>query len=82
MCLLDKESPGGAVTPRSATPGNEVLMQRQSTVYRPTEGEDSHPHCCSKGLVFLTYTVHDEEVGEEVERLEVIPCRRCKEEAA
>jgi hypothetical protein len=29
------------------------------------------------GLVFLTYTVFDEAVGEEVERLEVVPCRRC-----
>ena len=28
-------------------------------------------------LVFLTYTVFDEAVGEEVERLEVLPCRRC-----
>jgi hypothetical protein len=29
------------------------------------------------GLVFLAYTVFDEAVGEEVERLEVVPCRRC-----
>jgi hypothetical protein len=28
-------------------------------------------------LVFLTYTVFDEAVGKEVERLEVVPCRRC-----
>jgi hypothetical protein len=28
-------------------------------------------------LVFLTYTAFDEAVGEEVERLEVVPCRRC-----
>jgi hypothetical protein len=27
-------------------------------------------------LDFLTYTVFDEAVGEEVERLEVVPCRR------
>jgi hypothetical protein len=27
----------------------------------------------------LTYTVFDEAVGEEVERLEVVPCRRCAE---
>jgi hypothetical protein len=33
------------------------------------------------GLVFLTYTVFDEAVGEEVERLEVVPCRRCAIEA-
>jgi hypothetical protein len=29
------------------------------------------------GLVFLTYSVFDEAVGEEVERLDVVPCRRC-----
>jgi hypothetical protein len=39
--------------------------------------EDAHPHACTDGLVFLTYTVFDEEVGDEVERLEVVPCRRC-----
>jgi hypothetical protein len=32
------------------------------------------------GLVFLTYTVFDEAVGEDVERLEMVPCRRCAEE--
>jgi hypothetical protein len=31
--------------------------------------------------VFLTYVVFDEAVGEEVERLEVLPCRRCANEA-
>ena len=35
------------------------------------------PHACMDGLVFLTYTVFEEAVGEEVERLEVLPCRRC-----
>jgi hypothetical protein len=27
--------------------------------------------------VFPTYTVWDEPVGEEVERIEAVPCRRC-----
>ncbi len=40
---------------------------------------DHHPHSCWDGLVYLTYTVFDEEIGEEVEKLEVIPCRRCAE---
>jgi len=39
--------------------------------------KDHHPHACSDGLVFLTYTVFDEEVGEEVEKIAAIPCRRC-----
>jgi hypothetical protein len=50
----------------------------KSSVFRPSEvGEDTHPHACMDGLVFLTYTVFDEEIGDEVERLEVVPCRRC-----
>jgi len=39
-----------------------------------------HPHGCVDGLVFLTYTVFDEAVGEEVERVEALPCRRCTED--
>ena len=38
---------------------------------------DHHPHACYDGLVFLTYTTYDEEVGDEVERIEAVPCRRC-----
>jgi hypothetical protein len=56
---------------------------KKSTVYRPTaEERDTHPHACSNGLVFLTYTAFDEEVGDEVERIEVMLCRRCAEVAA
>ena len=43
-----------------------------------TEDQD-HPHACVDGLVFLTYTAFDGSVGDEVERLEVLPCRRCAE---
>jgi hypothetical protein len=39
--------------------------------------ERMRPHACSEGLVFLTYTVFDEAVGDEVERIEAVPCRRC-----
>ena len=50
----------------------------ESIVFHPSEtSEDHHPHACTGGLVFLTYTVFDEAMGEEVERLEVVPCRRC-----
>jgi hypothetical protein len=53
---------------------------QKSSVYRPTrEALDTHPHACTDGLVFLTYTAHDEETGEEVEKLEIVPCRRCAE---
>jgi hypothetical protein len=36
-----------------------------------------HPHACLNGYVYLSYTVLDEETGEEVERVEALPCRRC-----
>jgi hypothetical protein len=51
---------------------------KESSVFRPSEdSEDTHPHVCKEGLVFLTYTAYDEGFGDEVERLEVVPCRRC-----
>ncbi len=54
---------------------------QKSIVFRPSEvDEDPHPHACTNGIVFLTYTVYDEEVGDEVERVEVVPSR-CAEEA-
>jgi hypothetical protein len=52
----------------------------ESSVFRPTSAEqDTHPHACTEGLVYLTYVVFDEEIGDEVERLDVVPCRRCAE---
>ena len=41
-----------------------------------------HPHACLNGYIYLGYTVFDEETGEEVERVEALPCRRCAEEGA
>ena len=32
-----------------------------------------YPHACTDGLVFMTYTVFDEAVDEEVECLEAVP---------
>jgi hypothetical protein len=43
--------------------------------------DQNHPHACLNGYVYLGYTAHDEETGEEVERVEALPCRRCAEEA-
>jgi hypothetical protein len=54
----------------------------ESSVFRPSSAEqDTHPHACTEGLVYLTHVVFDEEIGDEVERLDVVPCRRCAEEA-
>jgi hypothetical protein len=58
--------------------GCDTVDTKESSVFRPREAsEDHHPHACTDALVFLTYTVFEEAVGEEVERLEVVPCRRC-----
>jgi hypothetical protein len=59
-----------------------TVDSRESSVFRPTPAEqDTHPHACYDGLVFLTYTAFDETVGDEVERIEAIPCRRCTDNA-
>jgi hypothetical protein len=45
------------------------MANAESSVFRPTPTEqDTHPHACTEGVV---------EIGDEVERLEVVPCRRC-----
>ena len=58
---------------------------RESTAHPAhpfTEDHDQdHPHACLDGYVYLSYTAFDEETGEEVERVEALPCRRCAEEA-
>jgi hypothetical protein len=55
-----------------------TVDSKESSVFRPSKASEDHrPHACTDGMVFLTYTVFDEAVGEEVERPEVVPCRRC-----
>jgi hypothetical protein len=52
-----------------------------STEDRGQHHDQDHPHACLDGYVYLGYTALDEETGEEVERVEALPCRRCAEEA-
>ena len=47
----------------------------------PSTEEQDHPHACLNGYVYLGYSAVDEETGEEVERVEALPCRRCAKEA-
>ena len=47
----------------------------------PSTEDQDHPHVCLNGYIYLGYTAVDEETGEEVERVEALPCRRCAEEA-
>jgi hypothetical protein len=54
------------------------MTAEKSSVFRPeSPNEDTHPHACTEGVVYLTYVGFDEEIGDEVERLDVVPCRRC-----
>jgi hypothetical protein len=66
--------PGTRPTERGLT-----VDSMKSSVFRPVDREEAHPHACTEGVVYLTYTAYDEEVGDEVERIEVVPCRRCSE---
>jgi hypothetical protein len=47
----------------------------------PSTEEQDHPHACLNGYIYLGYTAIDEQTGDEVERIEALPCRRCAEEA-
>jgi hypothetical protein len=61
------------------------MSSKQQSTAQPAHqstGEQDHPHACLDGLVYLGYTTVDEETGEEVERVEALPCRRCAEEAS
>jgi hypothetical protein len=58
---------------------DEVRIAPAGVAFQTAHEKDTHPHACTDGLVFLTYTVFDGGVGDEVERLEVLPCRRCAE---
>jgi hypothetical protein len=58
--------------------------KQQSTAHPadPSTDDQDHPHACLKGYVYLGYNAIDEETGEEVVRVEKLPCRRCAEEAS
>ena len=61
-----------------------MATQKSSASAHPSAEElnhQDHPHACLNGYVYLGYTVFEEETGEEVERVESLPCRRCAEEA-
>jgi hypothetical protein len=57
-------------------------VDEKSLTHPSAEGHDhqDHPHACLSGYVYLGYTAVDEETGEEVERIEALPCRRCAED--
>jgi hypothetical protein len=86
MGTSDKEKvPQVLATPRDpAHTDLEVTVDKQqSTAHpaHPSTEEQDHPHACLNGYVYLGYTAVDEETGEEVERVEALPCRRCTDNA-
>jgi hypothetical protein len=87
MGTSDKEKvPQVLATPRDpAHTDSEVTVDTSKSsaphAHPPAGGQD-HPHACLNGYVYLGYTALDEETGEEVERVEALPCRRCASEAS
>jgi hypothetical protein len=79
-------SPLAAVVSSSLSAFGRPTSTRTETVdtakLHRDQTEDYHPHACTSGLVYLTYTAFDEEICDEAERLDVIPCRRCAESSA
>ncbi len=67
--MAPQESP----LPEARPTGRNPMDEQQFTA----DHQEDHPHACWGGYVFLGYTALDEETGEEVERSEVLPCRRC-----
>ena len=67
--------------PEARTKGEDPMATEKSTAHPSTE-EQNHPHACLNGYVYLGYTALDEGTGEEVERVEALPCRRCASEAS
>jgi len=59
-------------TEKSSAPNAQPSPEEQ-------DHPQDHPHACLDGYVYLGYTALDEETGEEVERVEALPCRRCTE---
>ena len=58
---------------RSLLAGDPIAYAGSKLKQNPQD----HPHACSGGWVYLAYTAHDGETGEEVEMVERLPYRRC-----
>jgi hypothetical protein len=76
-------APAVLAHPGAWTTRRHLMATQKSSAPRahPSTEEQDHPHACLNGYVYLGYTAFDEETGEEVERIEALPCRRCAEEA-
>ena len=52
-----------------------------STEDHDHQDSEASPHACNDGWVTIGQIAIDPETGEEVERIEALPCRRCASEA-
>jgi hypothetical protein len=46
---------------------------------RETNKEHHGCHACFEGVVYVGYMIQDDQIGEEVEVFDALPCRRCQE---
>jgi hypothetical protein len=78
------------VSPGTRTTREDLMAtEKSSASAQPSEDHDDtvethyasleRPHTCYEGVVYIGHLV--EEDGEEVEVVEVVPCRRCAEAA-
>ena len=56
---------------------DEPTISPAGDPFHAASEDQDHPHACLNGYIYLGYTALDEETGEEVERVEALPCRRC-----
>src|SRR5215217_2752455 len=67
--------------PQGRSPyGHRKGIARRRSLPRSTSRPGSSARVPER-VLYLGYTAVDEETGEEVERIEALPCRRCAEEA-
>ena len=59
----------------------QTVLATAGDPFHAAPHDQDHPHACMGGYVYVGYTAVDEETGEEVERIEALPCRRYTEEA-
>jgi predicted GNAT superfamily acetyltransferase len=71
------QHPGARPTEREAFVDRVESSARDVGVVRDVRQD--HPHAGLDGYVYLGCTTMDEETGDEVERVEALPCRRCAE---
>jgi hypothetical protein len=73
-CLMATEKSSAAHAHSSTEEHDDTIEAHYSALER------LRPHACTGGWVFVGHLVVGDD-GEEVERVEALPCRRCAEEA-